>query len=171
MKMIIDQRQISINSSPEKIFDFIERMPNKFPVYKLLETKPFFFIRILLVDGLRAALNAISVVRSDDALILQVGDTMGPFTLSESEKPRKYWFTLKSFFFDCRTGYSLKAIDGKTTLGFDLIAEDPSLMEKVWWFLFKPLHGILARKALRIIKEHVENQDDQIISNMNGHYA
>lgn len=162
MKMIIDQRQITINSSPEKIFDFIERMPNKFPVYKILETRPFLFLRILLVDGLRAAFNAISVVRPDDVLILHVGDTMGPFTLSESEKPKKYWFTLKSFFFNCRTGYSLKADDGQTILSFDLIAENPSLMENVWWFLFKPLHGIFANKALRVIKANIEDQGDQL---------
>lgn len=160
--MIIDKRQITIQSSPESIFDYIIRMPNKFPVYEIMETKPFFFLRILLVDGIRAAFTAISAVRPDDVLILNVGDTMGPFTLSESEKPHRYWFTLKSFFFNCRTGYSLRADGDKTTLSFDLIAENLSLMEKIWWFFFKPLHGIFANKALRVIKANIEDQGDQL---------
>jgi hypothetical protein len=49
--MIQDKRNIQIKSSPEIVFDLIETMPNKFPIYKILETKPSVFLRLLLVDG------------------------------------------------------------------------------------------------------------------------
>jgi hypothetical protein len=156
--MIQDKRDIEIKSSPEIVFDLIEKMPNKFPIYKILETKPFFFLRLLLVDGLRSAIKAVSLEKPDDVLILKVGDSMGPFTLTESEKPFKYWFTLKSFFFNCRTGYSLSANGSMTTLSFILVSENPVLSEKVWWFIMRPFHGIFANKVLRNIKERVESQ-------------
>jgi hypothetical protein len=159
--MIQDKRQIQINSGPERVFDVIEKMPNKFPIYKILEKKPFFFLRILLVDGLRTALGAIGMLQAQDELILKVGDSMGPFTLAESQKPFKYWFALKSFFFDCQTGYSLSSDGSITTLYFELIAENPKRKEKVWWFLFKPLHVIFAKKVLQVIKAMVENHSGE----------
>ncbi len=81
--MIQDQKQIDINTPPEKIFGLIETMQNKFPVYKILETKPFFFLRLLFVDGLRAAVEVLSIEKSNDLLVLNVGDSMGPFQLTE----------------------------------------------------------------------------------------
>lgn len=153
--MIQDRREIQIKSSPEIIFDIIENMPNKFPVYKILETKPFFFLRILFVDGFKAAMETVGIEKPDDALILNVGDTMGPFTLTIKERPKKYWFTLRSFFFNCQTGYSLSFDRSETTLYFDLVAEDPSFKEKVWWLLFKPFHGIFANKSLSVIKSKI----------------
>ena len=42
-------------------------------------------------------------------------------------------------------------------LSFDLIAENPSIKEKIWWFFFKPFHGLFANKALRVIKNKVEH--------------
>ncbi len=159
--MIQDKRQIQIKSSPEIIFSLIQTMPNKFPIYKILETKPFFFLRALFVDGLGAAIKAVGMEKPDDIMILNVDDSMGPFTLTESEQPVKYWFTLRSLFFNCRTGYSLSAHNSMTILNFDLIAEKPNTMEKVWWFFIKPFHGIFANKVLRVIKERVESQGEQ----------
>jgi hypothetical protein len=156
--MIKYKREIQIESSPEIIFDLIDKMPNKFPIYKILETKPFFFLRFLLVDGLRSAIKAISIKKPEDILILKVGDTMGPFKLTELEKPFKYRFTLKSFFLNCQTGYSLSTDGRITTLHFDIISKNPNFMERVWWFFIKPFHGIFANKVLRIIKERVESQ-------------
>ena len=153
--MIQDRRKIRIESSPELIVDVIDKMPIKFPVYKILETKPFFFLRILFVDGFHAAIEAIGIEKPDDVLILNVGDTMGPFTLTEKENPVRYWFTLKSFFISCQTGYSLRFNGSETTLCFDLIAEDPSFKEKVWWLLFKPFHGIFVNKSLSVIKSKI----------------
>ncbi len=154
--MIQEKKQIDIDALPEKVFELIETMPNKFPVYKILETKPFFFLRILLVDGFRAAIEAISIEKPNVSFVLNVGDSMGPFQLTESEKPLKYWFSLRSFFFNCRTGYSLSSHGSMTTLYFNLIAEDSRLLEKVWWFFMKPIHGLLANKVLKVIKDKVE---------------
>jgi hypothetical protein len=154
--MIQDKRQIRIKAPSHAIFDLIDRMPNKFPIYSFLEAKPFFFIRILLVDGLSAAWEAARLIRPDVVLKLSVGDTMGPFTLTEFERPTKYWFSLKSLFFDCQTGYSLHFKDSVTELSFDLIAENPTFKERIWWFIFKPFHGLLANKVLNVIKEKIE---------------
>ena len=159
--MIQDRREIQIQSSPEIIFDIIENMPIKFPVYKILETKPFFFLRILFVDGFKAAMVAVEIEKPEETLILNVGDTIGPFTLTIKERPLKYWFTLKSFFFNCQTGYSLSFNGTETTLYFDLVSENPGFIEKVWWFIMKPFHGIFANKVLRTIKERVESQGDE----------
>jgi hypothetical protein len=154
--MIRDQKQIIINASPEKVFDLIETMPNKFPVYGMLETKPFLFLRILFVDGFRAAINVLSIEKPSEMLLLNVGDSMGPFKLTELKKPVKYWFTLRSFFFNCRTGYSLSRNGNMTTLSFDLIADDPKIVAKIWWIFVKPIHKLLASKVLKVIKEKVE---------------
>jgi len=156
--MIQDRRKIVIKASSQDIFDFIDKMPNKFPVYKFLETKPFFFLRILFVDGLSSALEAARIERPFEELELSLGDTLGPFTLTEFERPKTYLFTLKSLFFNCTTGYSLSANDNGTELSFELIAENPTLKEKTWWFLFKPFHGLFANKVLSVIKERVEHK-------------
>lgn len=130
-------------------------MPNKFPVFKILETKPFIYLRVLFVDGFRAAIEAVSIEQSNDELILNVGDKMGPFILTEKKKPIKYSFTLKSFFFNCQTGYSLSTDGSETTLYFELIAENPRFMGKVWWLIFKPFHWIFANKVLSVIKKTI----------------
>ena len=155
--MIQDKRQIQIKAPSPVIFDLIDRMPNKFPVYKFLEAKPLFFMRIFLVDGPRSAWDAAKFKRPNDVLKLNVGDTMGPFTLTEFDRPMKYWFTLKSLFFNCQTGYSLLTNEGGTVLSFDLIAENPTFKEKIWWFLFKPFHGLFANKVLHVIKEKIDH--------------
>lgn len=153
--MIQDRRKIEIRASSQDIFDLIDSMPNKFPIYRFLEAKPFFFFRMLLVDGLSSAWKASKLDRAFNEK-LSVGDKMGPFTLTRFERPRKYQFSLRSFFFNCQTGYSLSAISYGTELRFDLIAENPTLKEKVWWFLFKPFHGLFAKKVLHVIKGRVE---------------
>jgi len=156
--MIRDRHQIQIEALPETVFEFIDTMPNKFPVYRIMETKPFLFFRIFFVDGFRAAIEAVSVERPDSFLKLNVGDSMGPFQLTGLEKPVTYEFTLRSFFFNCRTGYSLTRSGDRTMLTFDLIAENPRLMEKVWWIIVKPIHGLLAKKVLSVIKERAETK-------------
>jgi hypothetical protein len=146
-------------ASAQVVFDLIDRMPNKFPVYRFLEKGPFFFIRILLVDGFGSAWSAARLKRPDNELKLNVGDSMGPFTLIECQKPAHYMFSLKSFFFNCRTGYSLAAQDGKVELCFDLFTENPTFIEKAWWSIFKSFHRLFADKALRVIKEKAEHNE------------
>ncbi len=159
INMIKDKRQIQIKASSYAVFDLIDRMPNKFPIYKFLEAKLFFFIRILLVDGLSSSWKAAKLRRPGDVLKLNVGDTMGPFTLTEFERPTKYWFSLKSIFFNCQTGYSLHSQDGVTELSFDLLAENPNFKERIWWFIFKPFHALFANKVLHVIKEKTEHNE------------
>ena len=159
--MLKDERQIQINASPEMTYDFIANMPNKFPIYETLEAKPFLFLRMLFTDGLRSAFKIMNVDRSVDVLILNIGGSMGPFTLTDAERPLKYWFSIKSFFINCETGYFINCNGSTTTLHFDTIIEKPNFKERVWWFLTKPVHGLFANKALRIIKEKVENREDQ----------
>ncbi len=154
--MIQDQRHIIINAPPEKVFALIETMPNKFPVYKLLETKAIFFLRALLVDGLRSASKTTKIEKPNGIVVLQVGDSIGPFELTEVEKPFKYWFTLKSFFFNCRTGYTLSTNETNTTLNFDIVADNPRPVEKLYWFFVKPIHLLMAKKVLKVIKDKVE---------------
>ena len=158
--MIKDINKIQIKSSPEAVFDLIEKMPNKFPIYKIFEAKPFLFLRILFVDGFRSAIDAASIEKPDDELVLSIGDNLGPFKLTEVEKPFKYYFTLKSFFINCRTGYSIYDQGDRTDLSFDLIAENPTFFEKVYWFFIKPFHYLFAKKVLQVIKQRAEKNDE-----------
>ena len=154
--MIKYEKQIEIEIPIEEVFELIDTMPNKFPVYRVLESKPFFFVRALMVNGFRGAIESIKIKKADDVLLLKVGDSMGPFTLTEYNKPQKYWFTLESLFFNCRTGYTLDANGSNTTLHFDLISEYPKILEKMYWFLIRPIHGLLAEKVLNVIKIEAE---------------
>lgn len=154
--MIEDSINIRINASPSDVFDWIDRMPNKFPIYELLEIKPIVFVRILLVDGLDSAREAMTVDFDRAELRLDVGDTMGPFTLAVKERPKYYGFSLESLFFKCDTGYCLTAQSGGTDVSFDLIAKNPTAKEKLWWFFVKPIHRLFGKKVLRVIKEQVE---------------
>jgi hypothetical protein len=154
--MIQDRRRLVLKASSQVVFDVIERMPNKFPIYGFMEKGPFFFLRILLVDGFGSARAAARLSRPEKELRLEIGDTLGPFTLIESEKPTRYWFSLNAVFFECRTGYSLSPLDGGTELCFDLIAENPTFVERLWWLAFKPFHVLFADKVLQVIKEKTE---------------
>lgn len=155
--MIKNNKKIQINASSNVIFDLIDRMPDKFPVFKFLESKPFFFVRVLLFDGFHSAWEATKIKGLNEILELNVGDTMGPFTLIQSNRPNRYWFSLDSLFFRCQTGYVLSPNENGTELGLNLIAENPAFKEKIWWFLFKYFHGLLANKALRVIKKKAES--------------
>jgi hypothetical protein len=103
-----------------------------------------------LFDGFSSAREATKVKGLNDVLKLNVGDTMDPFTLIEFDRPIKYWFSLNSLFFSCQTGYVLSSNDNGTKLALDLIAGKPTYKYKIWWFLFKHVHGVLANKALRV---------------------
>lgn len=150
--------QTSIVSQPDTLFEYIETMPNKFPIYSILETKPFLFLRLFLFDGYQSAVDSIKFKRPENELILTTGDTMGPFTLIESHKPSRYWFRLDSICFNCTTGYSIKTENNQVILNLDLFAENPSIGEKIWWFFAKPFHEIFTKKVLKNIKETIENK-------------
>jgi hypothetical protein len=157
-RMIDNRHHILIEESPENIFQFIDQMPNKFPVYKLFETRAVFFIRMLLLDGRKAAKNTFKYKKKYQNLVLKEGDQMGPFLLSTYQFPNKYFFTLNSFFFNCQTGYVIKQKGEQGQLNLDLISENPSRGERIWWFFVKPIHNILSRKVLREIKKRLQNK-------------
>jgi hypothetical protein len=52
----------------------------------------------------------------------------------------------------------VESFENRTKLKFFLVTENPSLSEKIYWILVKPVHLILARKVLKVIKTKVENQ-------------
>ena len=168
--MLHDQRTIEINTPPEKVFKHIETMPNKFPIYKILETRPFVFLRIALVDGLRTAVSIVfnknfhKIIKGINAEVLKPGDSMGPFKLSEVIQSEKYFFILKSFFFNCQTGYILTEAENGTRLNFDTVAADPDFKERIYWFLIKPFHIIFANKVLKNIKKQVEFSELRTVS-------
>jgi len=154
--MIKDSVHLWINSSPDRVFDLLDKMPNKFPIYDILETRPIIFLRLMLVGGFKAAREAVQADLDITELRLEVGESIGFFTLMEKDKPTVYSFELKSLFFNCRTGYVLTEHKDGTSIDFDLIAENPTFREKVWWFFVKPVHRLFARKVLNVIKEQVE---------------
>jgi hypothetical protein len=82
---------------------------------------------------------------------------MGPFTLMQSEYPAAYLFRLKSFFFNCQTGYSLSPNSSGTILSFDLVSKAPTFKERIYWYFIKPMHLLLAHKVLRVIKRKAED--------------
>jgi len=81
--MLQDQRTIEINTPPEQVYKHIETMPNKFPIYKILETRPFFFLRIALVDGIR---TAVSIVFNKNFHKIMNETVMGYDTLRSANK-------------------------------------------------------------------------------------
>ena len=48
--MIKDNRTIEIKATPTQVFNFLETTPNKFPIFKILETRQFLFIRYSCLD-------------------------------------------------------------------------------------------------------------------------
>ena len=106
--MINNYRTIKINNTQLKVFELIETMPNKFPTFEILDNKVFLFFRLALVDGLRSALRIIFdknlwiEIKKGKPLVLNRGESLGPFTLTLVEKPAIYMFTLNSFFFNCK---------------------------------------------------------------------
>lgn len=159
---IFDRRQIGIKADPERVFEFIQSMPMKFPTLKILDTKPILFFRMTFVDGIKSGLNVLfnrdyyNRIKNEDQSHCAIGSSFGPFTLTEVIKARKYFFTVDSYFLKCQTGYILHPSKYGTDLYFDTIADNPGTKEKIWWFMIKPFHSILANIVLYNIKNGIE---------------
>lgn len=157
--MLNDQRTIEIKATPEQVFQQIETNP--FPTFRILNTKPFFFLRIALIDGIRTGIrlafdkNLNREIRGP----VQLGSSLGPFTLTEIERPNRFYFTLKSLFFNCLAGFSFHSTANGTRLTLEIIAEHPTFREKIWWLLIKPIHIFLAYKVLKTIRKEVEHNE------------
>lgn len=156
-RMINDQHLIKIEASADQVFKQIEIEP--FPTFNILNTRPFLFLRIALIDGIKTAVRVTSDkdLSKKKAEPIKLGTSMGPFTLTEYERPKKYYFTLKSLFFNCRTGFFLNDTTHGSLLRFDIIAENPSSSEKFWWFFIKPIHALMAHKVLKTIQQRAEH--------------
>ena len=159
--MIYDQRKIEIKASPGRVFKQLEINP--FPTFRILDTKPFFFLRITLIDGIRTGIRVASDKSVRQKMIgpLEVGSSMGPFTLTEIKRPSRYYLTLKSLFFNCKTGYSLRSTANGSMLSFDIIAKNPKFGERIWWFFIKPIHMLLAHNTLRTIRKKAEHSENR----------
>ncbi|MFH1845091.1 MAG: hypothetical protein ABIF77_18030 [bacterium] len=149
---IQDRRSTEIEASPEQVFAQIEIDP--FPTFAILDTAPFLFLRLALLDGIGTARRTLATRSGsrDELLPLELGATMGPFTVTEKRRPQTFYFTLRSLFFKCRTGFSLRTTPCGTLLSFDTIAETPTRRERIWWFIVKPAHVLLARRVLGNIR-------------------
>ena len=159
--MVTIKDSIEIKASPERVFKQLE--VNPFPTFRILDTKPFFFLRITLIDGIKTGIRLASDKSLHQKTIwpLAVGSSMGPFTLAEIKRPSRYYLTLKSLFFNCKTGYSLASTAHGSTLSLDIIAENPKFGERIWWVFIKPIHALLAHKALRTIRKKSEHSDNR----------
>ena len=157
--MINYQRTIEIKASPDYVFKQIEIQP--FPTFRILDTKPFFFLRIALIDGIRTGIRLAFDKSLHQKMMgpVKLGSSMGPFTLTEIERPSRYYLTLKSFFFNCKTGYSLRSTANGTMLSFDIVAEAPNFRERIWWFFIEPIHSLLAYKVLKTIQKEAERYE------------
>ena len=159
--MINDQRTIEIKASPEQVFKQIETNP--FPTYGILNTKPFFFLRITLIDGIRTGIRLAfdKNLNREMTKPVELGSSMGPFILTEIERPSRYYFTLKSLFINCKTGFNLHSTVNGTTLNLEVIAEAPNFREKIWWFFIKPIHILLAYKVLKTLRKEAERCENR----------
>jgi hypothetical protein len=159
INMINDQRTIEIKVSPEQVFKQIETNP--FPTFRILNTKPFFFLRIALIDGIRTGIRLAFDKNLNREMTepVELGSSLGPFILTEIERPSRYYFTLKSLFINCKAGFSLHSTANGTLLSLEAIAEDPTFREKIWWFFIKPIHILLAHKVLKTIRQEVERNE------------
>lgn len=155
--MIKDHHKIKIHASPDVIFSHIETYP--FPTFKFFETRPFLFFRATLVAGLKSGIRSVLSGNLFEYMNepLEPGATVGPFIVTEVEKGKKLYFSLNSFFSNCITGFTITEIENGSLLSFDLFSHNLKLREKVWWLIFKPVHGILARRVLRVHKRASES--------------
>jgi hypothetical protein len=159
LAMINDQRTIEIKASLDKVFKQIETNP--FPTYGMLNTKPFFFLRITLIDGIRTGIRLAFDKNLNREMTepVALGSSLGPFILTEIERPSRYYFTLKSLFYNCITGFNLHSTDNGTLPNLAIIAEDPTFRANTWWFFVKPIHILLAYKVLKTIQKEVERNE------------
>lgn len=150
----IDTRNVILNATPEEAFTYIEKMPSKFPTFRLFETRPFLFLRVSLVDGIKTGIKVACNKKYRNEMMgpISLGSSFGPFTLTEIDKPNRYYFTINSYFFKGETGYIISQVENNTVLNFNTETENPKIIQKIWWYIVKPIHIILANLVLRNIK-------------------
>jgi len=162
--MITDSQSTIIKSTPKDVYMHIAQRGNKFPVFKLLDMRPFLALRLIGVGDLKKGFtillkgNIYKKEGQERGRPLAIGDNYGPFKLIEAIDSHKYFFELKTNMFNLETGYTLTSHENDTLLSFDLISDDPTLLQRLYWrFPTKPLHQLLARKVVNELKKEIEN--------------
>ncbi|MBE0446646.1 MAG: hypothetical protein IBX64_00780 [Actinobacteria bacterium] len=160
--MIRESHNIFIRAAPMDVYRHLEERPGKFPIFRMLESWPFLALRVFLIGHFKSGLKMLisrrffHTARENMKRPLAIGDSFGPFTLSEAKEGEKYFFTLKTKLFDLEAGYIIKQADNGTVLSLDLISPRPALIQRAYWILTKPVHYIFARKTLAVIKYEAE---------------
>lgn len=160
--MIECSHSIKVNAGVQQLYEHIEKMPNKFPVFRVLERWPFLAMRVFFIgdfwSGVRmlCSPNHVRYARKRMARPLAPGDSYGPFRLVETVEGEKYFFSLDTSFFRLDAGYVLEPAAGGAVLRLDLVSANPNQLQRMYWSIVRPAHNLLARKTLRIIKEDVE---------------
>jgi len=161
--MLEDSQQIEIQAKADRIYSYLEEQSTKFPL-GFLDYRPFFVMRLILIGEPARAMRVLFKGKSfgnseGEKLRLAVGDNYGPFCLIEAVPGQKYFFRLRTSvkLFDLETGYLMFPGEKNTLLRFDLLAHDPSLIQRAYWKIVKPFHQVLTRRVLRIIKKRMES--------------
>jgi hypothetical protein len=155
--MITHKISIEVKNSPIEVYDYIDNVYNKFPLHPFFDSKPIFFVRLLILDGYKSAKKMMSNNVGVSGK-LSIGDAMGPFKVLSLNKPDKYFFALQSMIFTCETGYEIESLNEGSLLSFSLYAESRNLKQKIVWLLLKPFHSLFASQVLNNIKMHLSKQ-------------
>lgn len=160
--MIEASHSIWIDATAEEVYGHIESMPNKFPVFKALEKWPLLGVRIFLIGGFKRGIKIMfsksyyEMAKGNMKKPLAVGGSFGPFVLTEAERERKYFFSLRTLLFNMSAGYLMGPEGSGARLSLALASDNPSLVQRTYWPLVRPMHYILAKKTLSVIKRDVE---------------
>lgn len=160
--MIEASHSIWIDATAEEVYGHIESMPNKFPVFKALEKWPLLGVRIFLIGGFKRGIKIMffksyyEMAKDSMKQPLAVGGSFGPFVLTEAVRGRKYYFLLRTMLFNLKAGYLMDPEGSGSRLSLALASGNPSLVQRIYWPFVRPMHFILAKKTLSVIKRDVE---------------
>ncbi len=156
--MITDTIHILLEQEPDDVFDYIDHTYTKFPLHPILDSKPLLFLRLFILDGAGTAWDVVFKKGSKNGKLI-IGQSMGPFTFTEVNKPSMYFFTLKSKLFTCETGYEIKKHDQGSILFLNLITHSNSTIQKLSWFFIKPVHRLFSKQVLKNIKKQLNKRN------------
>lgn len=157
------RHSVTIEAAPITVYQHIADKEVKFPVYSFLDSRLFLAFRLIAIGepkaGFRLLLRGRAYKSNGLRGKLNVGDFYGPFQLMEASEAEKYLFRLKTKLglFDLKAGYLLDQYGADTTtLSLIILSESANFLQRWYWRLVKPVHGLLARKVLNSIKKEVE---------------
>ncbi len=160
--MIESSHSIWIDASAEEVYGHIESMPNKFPVFRALERWPLLAVRIFLIGGFKRGIKILfsksyyRMAISNMKKPLAIGGSFGPFVLTEAEVGRKYFFSLRTVLFNLNAGYLMDSEGRGSRLSLALTSDNPNMAQRFYWLFVRPMHNILAKKTLSVIRKDVE---------------